>query len=1230
MLRFLKRLFGGRVEEPPAGPPTLFWNRAQEHFAQMVAQVRDYAVFLLDASGNIRTWNAGAEHLKGYRAEDIIGQHFSRFYPKESVSSGWPAHELAVAAATGRFEDEGWRLRKDGTRFWASVIITALRDPSGEVKGFLKITRDLTDRKQTEEKLRLSEERFRLMVESVKDYAIFMLDPEGRVATWNAGAQRIKGYTADEIIGQHFSQFYPGDAVARGWPEEELRRAIADGRFEDEGWRVRKDGTRFWASVVITTLRDQSGALRGFARITRDLTDQKIAEENATRLLREEAARKAAEDAAQAIERQRMQLHVTLQSIGDGVIATDDLGQITLLNPVAEALTGWPTAEASGKLLHQVFSLINETTRNPIENPVERVLREGNAVGLANGALLISKDGREQPIADSAAPIKDDSGKLIGVVLAFRDITEQRARENKRAARLAVTQILAEMNSVREAASAILRTLCESLNWSMGGFWEVDPRSQRLRCVDVWQSASLSETDFLSVSLEIQLESGVDLPGHVWQSAHAAWIPDIIQYADFPRSAVAAQGGLRTGFGFPIAASGEVRAVIELYRRDVRPPDAELIEMASTIGVLIGQFMERKSAEDRLRFEREWFRTTLASIGDAVITTDTEGRVSFLNAVAEGLTGWSPATVALGKPLEDVFKIINEHTRLPVENPVSKTLREGHIVGMANHTLLISRSGAENPIEDSAAPIQNERGETVGVVLVFRDVTERRAAEKMLRDSEQRWRTMAEALPNLVWTGLPNGQFDWISSQWGKYTSVPETELLGMDWLKKVVHVDDQERTLAHWQSACADRSDYDLEYRIRRFDGEYHWFKTRGVPLRDRHGKIAYWFGTSTDIEDVKRLEAELRETDRRKNEFLAILAHELRNPLAPIRNGLRVLRLANDLETREQALEMMERQLGQLVRLIDDLLDISRISRNKLELRRARIRLASVVENAVETARPLIDVKGHVLTVSLPPQPIFLNADLTRLAQVFWNLLNNSAKYTDPKGKIEFSAQMNGSELVVRVRDTGIGIPAPALPTIFNLFSQVDHSLERSQGGLGIGLALVKGLVEMHGGAVEAHSEGVGRGSEFVVRLPVVQEQEREMDTPLTNSPILSASRRVLVVDDNRDSAASLAMMLSLIGHETRTAHDGFQAIELAEVFQPDLILLDIGLPKLNGYEAARRIRDQSWAKNVFIVAVTGWGQEEDKRRAKEAGFDLHMVKPMEPANLEKVLAGLKQRNS
>jgi CheY-like chemotaxis protein/two-component sensor histidine kinase len=317
------------------------------------------------------------------------------------------------------------------------------------------------------------------------------------------------------------------------------------------------------------------------------------------------------------------------------------------------------------------------------------------------------------------------------------------------------------------------------------------------------------------------------------------------------------------------------------------------------------------------------------------------------------------------------------------------------------------------------------------------------------------------------------------------------------------------------------------------------------------------------------------------------------------------------------------LDRQLGQMVRLVDDLLDVSRITRGKLELRKQRVELASVLQQSVEVCRPLAESAMHELNVSLPPEPIYLHADHARMAQVFGNLLNNACKYTEPGGRIWLTVVRAGSNVVVNVKDTGVGIPPDKLDSVFEMFTQIDRSLERSQGGLGIGLSLVKHLVEMHGGSVEAYSEGPGRGSEFVVRMPILIEKAKPR-TP-TADQTRTTSHRILIVDDNRDAAASLAMLLKLTGHETQTAHDGLEAVDAAEKFHPHVVLLDISLPKLNGYDACRRIRLQPWGKNMMLVALTGWGQEEDRRQSKDAGFDHHLVKPLDLAVLTKLLGSV-----
>ena len=393
-------------------------------------------------------------------------------------------------------------------------------------------------------------------------------------------------------------------------------------------------------------------------------------------------------------------------------------------------------------------------------------------------------------------------------------------------------------------------------------------------------------------------------------------------------------------------------------------------------------------------------------------------------------------------------------------------------------------------------------------------------------------------------------------------------------------------------------------------------------MPVKDDAARVLFVAVTCADFTERRRMENAIREADRKKDDFIALLAHELRNPLAPIRNGLQVMRLAGgDVDAVNQARSMIERQLSHMVRLVDDLLDISRISRDKMELRRERVLLADAVNSAAETARPMIDAADHELAIALPSGPVFLNADPTRLSQIFSNLLTNSAKYTPHGGHIWFLAERHAGEVVVTVRDDGIGIPRDSLADIFDMFSQVDRSVERATGGLGIGLALVKALVEMHGGSIEVASLGEGQGSAFTVRLPTCEASNatRAQDSPRDERP----RRRILVVDDNRDGATSMAMMLKMLGNEVAMAHDGLQAIERAEAFRPEVILMDVGMPRLNGLEATRRIRDQAWGGAIAIFALTGWGQDGDRERSRDAGCDGHLVKPVNLNDLQSLLS-------
>ena len=507
----------------------------------------------------------------------------------------------------------------------------------------------------------------------------------------------------------------------------------------------------------------------------------------------------------------------------------------------------------------------------------------------------------------------------------------------------------------------------------------------------------------------------------------------------------------------------------------------------------------RQRASEVLRAERERFRTTLTSIGDAVVVTDAQGRVTLLNPVAEALTGWDAD--AIGRPVETVFRIVNEETRAPVENPVDKVLREGAVVGLANHTVLIGRDGRERPIDDSGAPIRDGRGRVVGVVLVFRDITERRA-------SEQR------------------------------------------------------------------------------------------------------------------------LHENDRRKDEFLAMLAHELRNPLAPIRNAAHTLTLLGQPDERLRWVSgVIERQVGLLTRLVDDLLDVSRITSGKITLQHERVPVAAaVIAQAVETARPAAESRRETLEVDVADDVGVVEGDPARLVQAVGNLLDNAIKYSEEGGRVRLTARAEAQEVVIAVRDEGVGIDAELLPHVFDLFIQADRSLERRQGGLGIGLTLVRRLVEMHGGRVAVASEGAGRGSEFTIRLPRLA-----VDVPApAAAPVAAAreapsgpTRRVLVVDDQPDSTDSLALLLRLHGHEVYTAADGPGAVDEFLRSKPEVVFLDLGLPGMSGYDVARRLRATPEGRDVRLVAVTGYGTEADRERTRAAGFDLHLAKPVDPHAVEALLA-------
>jgi PAS domain S-box-containing protein len=506
------------------------------------------------------------------------------------------------------------------------------------------------------------------------------------------------------------------------------------------------------------------------------------------------------------------------------------------------------------------------------------------------------------------------------------------------------------------------------------------------------------------------------------------------------------------------------------------------------------------------------------------------------------------------------------------------------------------------------------------------DIAVRKRGENALRESEARFRALADASPALIYQFDPDGRLLYLNQR-GSETgaAAPAAGSGAVSGWRSLVRPEDMQACLREVCEGIRQRAAYTQRHRVPARDGSLRWFESHAAPWYSGDGLHRGYVGISLDITGAVQAEEALKEADRRKDEFLAVLAHELRNPLAPISNAVQLMRRPDGRRQSDRVVEMIGRQVRQIVRLVDDLMEVSRITRGKIDLRLERVPLAEIIHAAVETSQPAIERAGHQLSVALPEEPLVLMADRVRLTQVFANLLNNAAKYTDPGGRIRIDVWPDGGQVLASVRDTGIGIPAEALPRVFDMFAQAHRAAGRGQGGLGIGLTMVRSLVEMHHGTVQALSAGSGMGSEFVVRLPLAPLEDgwAERRGPAQARPYAPfAGQRMLVVDDNRDAADTLALLLEADGAEVRVAYDGRAALAAAESFQPSSVLLDIGMPGMDGWEVARRLRQDQRFAGLRIVALTGWGQDSDRRQTRNRGFTHHLTKPVSLEDLHRIL--------
>lgn len=652
-------------------------------------------------------------------------------------------------------------------------------------------------------------------------------------------------------------------------------------------------------------------------------------------------------------------------------------------------------------------------------------------------------------------------------------------------------------------------------------------------------------------------------------------------------------------------AFADATASIRAGASDVLSKPCSPFELVARIEAALEAHRLKRRAE---RAE-EFLQAVVEGSGDAQVLLDGNGRVLFLNSRAADLLR-APRSQLVGRMLSDLMPELGTEILRTATRGETQTAGSVQVSGQ-------TCIAAIRLLRDSAAP---------SFLLTLREPSQREMLEHALQESEARFRGFAECLPQLVWTARANGAWDFVTQSWNTYTGRSADDHIAEGWLQSV-HREDRQAVLGTWFLAIETRSIFEQEFRILARDGTTRWFQARAVPMVGSDGEVIRWLGTCTDIDAQKRAEASLREADRRKTEFLGLLAHELRNPLAAVRTASELLGTdGTTVAENDKMVGVIQRQVGHMVRMIDDLLDVARINRGRITIRKEPLDLSELIRSTAEDRRKIFEGAGKTLELVLPQVSLHTQADSTRLAQAFGNLLHNAFKFTRPGDtvRVELTGSPETGHARLVIRDTGLGIAPELLERIFEPFAQAEASLARPLGGLGLGLTLVRMLISAHGGRIEAQSEGDGKGAEFIIELPLEQPAERRSVVP--RPPSVARKRRLLIVEDNADAGESLAILLRLRGHQVSLATDGAEGLDRAREDRPEVIICDIGLPgSLDGYQVARAIRSEAELASTYLVALTGYGQAHDKLRAREAGFDLHLTKPVDPRALCELLLTL-----
>ncbi|QEH37299.1 Autoinducer 2 sensor kinase/phosphatase LuxQ [Aquisphaera giovannonii] len=1156
----------------------------RRHLRATMMSIGD-AVIATDVAGRVTLMNGVAESLTGWEAGEAAGRRLDEVFSiLDESTRGTVPNPVEKVLESGHIQglaNHTVLVARDGTERPIDDSAAPIRDDSGDLVGVVLVFRDISERKEAE----ADRARLAAIVESTDD-AVISETLDGVVLTWNAGAERVFGHSAAEMVGRPITRIIPPDRLdeERAIPDR-LRRGDRLEQFDTR--RVTKDGRLVDVSLTISPIRDERGEIIGLSRVARDVTGRRTAEAERARLA--ETLRLAL-DAAE--------LGTWEWDPPTDLVTLSDRGALIYGLPPGQSysrewMRGLIHAEDRDRAREASARAVSDHSDYNVEYRLERP-DEGMAWVFARGRGVYAPDGSLM--------------RMLGVV---QDVTPRKKAEETLRASEAHLRFLADLGEVTrsltdpdELMKASARLLAERLGTDRCAYAEVEDEALYFitgdhtrgvpSIVGRWPVAAFgAEHHRMMRAAEPYVVHDVDADPRIGPAERTAYRATAIQAV----------------ICVPLHKEGRFTAAMAVHQKEPRRWTAAELELVTTVVGRCWEALERARMERALREREARYRAIVEASPECVKVVAPDGTLLQMNPA--GLAMLEADETALGSSMYDAIA--------PEHREACRAFNE-RICRGERGTLecdFIGRCGTRRHMEFTAVPLPAPAG-GFAQLAVGRDVTARRRAEaRMARDAQ----ILAAVRDSVVVTD-PAGVVTYWNEGATRLFGWDAEEMLGRPYPERFP---EPERSwMAEQIRSRSSGSEWSGEYLDYRKDGSRVWIEARVSSIADAEGRIVGVLGVARDINDRKRAEEELKEAARQKDEFLAMLAHELRNPLSAVGNAVALLKLTDAPDRLEFALDVIERQMRHLTRLIDDLLDVSRISRGKIELRKEVLDATSMLDGAVESVRSLVRARGHALDVSVDPGNLWVHADPTRLEQVVVNLLNNAAKYSEDGGRIRLSARGEGDEVVIRVQDSGIGIPPEKLTQIFELFAQGDRSLARSEGGLGIGLTVVKKLVELHGGTVVARSEGFGRGSEFTIRLPAAKGREGARPGPAGRTPGAGKRAKILVVDDNEDTAIAMSRLLRALGHEVWTAHSGPDAIQAAREHRPEFILLDIGLPGMDGYEVASRLRREDCGKHAVIVAVSGYGQEEDRRRSREAGFDHHMIKPVDHDALLALLSG------